>query len=371
MSIEFFWRLPTAGDGRSLRPDLWNRGDYAPARKQPHPYARTGVQHDGYTYYDLLAQIAGAADVARFDGLWIPQSPSSEDPLIVAAALAREARRLKLVPALRTPLLSAVYSTKIAVSFQRLTGGRLGWNLVNEEDQPVTWHGRHWSLAEQVERNGEFLDVSKGFWLTPPFTYHGKYYEVENGGFAPALQGQTFPAVYLSGETDDAYALSARHADVHMLPLLPPAELAKRIARLNALAAGNGRTLRYAVEADLVARQSDEEAWQDLRTLWDEAAGKTVPISAQAAQAQALPSFDDLRSGEHLWRGFGLVHPDAGTGLVGSHAAIAEQVRAYAQAGVGCFVLAANPGLEEAWRIGEKLLPLLRRATAELQPEAA
>lgn len=369
--IEFFWRLPTAGDGRAITPELWNRGDYAPGRSQPHPYARTGVQRDGYTYYDHLSQIAGAADLTRFDGLWIPQSASSEDPLIVAGAFAREARHLHFVPALRAPLLSAVYATKIAVSFQRLTGGRLAWNLVTEEDQAHTWHGRHWSLAEQIARTGEFLDVARGFWNEAPFTYTGKYYEVANGGFAPALQGQPFPRVYLSGESVEAYALSARHADVHVLPLLPVAELRERIARLDALAAAHGRTLRYAVEAEVVARHSADEAWQDLRRRWDESSGKAVPISAQVAQSNPLPTFDALRHDELLWSGFGIVRPGPEAGLVGSHAEVAQRIRDYAQAGVSGFVLSANPALEEAYRVGEKLLPLLRHATADLQRRAA
>ncbi len=98
-------------------------------RRAPQPFARTGAPRDGYNYFDLLLQIGRAAELNGFDGLWIPESPSGEAPLIVAGSLAREVPRLKLVPTLRAPLMSAVYATKIANSFQRLTGGRLGWNL--------------------------------------------------------------------------------------------------------------------------------------------------------------------------------------------------------------------------------------------------
>jgi hypothetical protein len=58
MSIEVFWRLPVHGDGRTRYAEQWHRGDYSPHRKSPHPFARTGVQRDGYTYYDHLSQIA-------------------------------------------------------------------------------------------------------------------------------------------------------------------------------------------------------------------------------------------------------------------------------------------------------------------------
>lgn len=371
MSIEIFWQLPVHGDGRAISPELWNRGDYSPRRTEPHPYARTGVQRDGYTFYDHLSQIAGAADLARFDGLWIPFTSGGEEPLITAGAFAREARHLKFAPALRAPLLSAVYATKIANSFQRLTGGRLIWNLVTQDEPARTWHGRHWSVEEQIARTGEFLDVAKGFWHDAPFTYQGKYFEVENGGFAPALQGPAFPQVYLSGETEPAYQLSARHADVHILPLLPAEELRERIGRLQQLAAAQGRKLRFAIEADIVARQTADEAWSDLRHRWSEASANTVvPISAKSASANPVPSFDELRIGDNLWSGFGLVRPGATSGLVGSYDELVERVREYVDIGIDSFIFAANPALEEAFRLSEKLLPRLRRLNTEAQLKA-
>ena len=366
MSIEVFWQLPVQGDGRAIGPDLWTRGDYSAHRKAPHPFARTGVQRDGYTFYDYLSQIAGAVDLARFDGLWIPQSASGEDPLIVAGAFAREAPHLKLIPALRAPLLSAVYATKIAVSFQRLTVGRLAWYLHNEEDEPDTWHGRHWSLAEQIARTGEFLDVAKGFWNAAPFTYKGTYYEVENGGFPPPLQGESLPVVHLSGLTEEALELGARHADVYLLPLALPETLQAQIVDLDRRAARRGRRLRYGVIGDLVARQSDDEAWADLRRRWDEVTGRTVSISSRVA---SLPGFDELVAGPNLWNGFGQVRRGASSGLVGGYEALTERVRDYARLGVETFVFSANPALEEAYRVGEKLLPRLRAVGGQTSNE--
>lgn len=370
MSLDVFWRLPTDGDGRSLSPQLWNRGDYSPTRKQPHAYARTGAPRDGYTFYDHLSQIAGAADLARFDGLWIPHSAAGEEPLIVAGAFAREARHLKLIPSLRAPLLSAVYSAKIANSFQRLTSGRLAWNLIAVDDGENAWHGRRWSVAEQIERTGEFLDVARGFWESAPFTYHGKYFEVENGGFAPALQGPRFPLVYLSGESDEALELGARHADVYVLSLGPVAGVKEKIARLTALAAAKGRTLRFAIEADVVTRHTNEDAWSDLRVRWEEAVEKRV-VPFSAAQSNAVPGFDGLRVDDVLWNGFAQVRPGAPAGLVGSYEAVSNRIGEYYAAGVDSFILGANPGLEEALRIGEKILPRIRAIAAATSRQAA
>ena len=264
MSIEFFWQLPASGDGRGIRKDQWTRGDYSPAIQDRPVFARTDVRRDGgHTWYDHLSQIARAAEITGFDGVLIPYTPAGEEPLIVSGALAREARRLKFLPSFPAPFLSAVYAAKIAISFQRLTGGRLAWNLVTEEHTEKSWHGHRWSVAEQIARTGEFLDVVKGFWNQPPFTYQGRYYEVVDGGFPPALAGPKLPEIYLSGDSEEALALSAKHADVHFLPLEPLEATRQRIADLTRRAQQHGRTLRFGIRADVLARHSSEDAWQD------------------------------------------------------------------------------------------------------------
>lgn len=372
MTLQLHWRLPTHGDGRVLNPGTWNRGDYAADRTQPHVFARTGVQRDGYTYFDLLAQIARAAELSGFDSVWLPHSAAGEETQVLASALARDARSVNFVPSLFTPLLSAVYSAKIANSFQRLSGGRLDWNLTFEDDAaPRPWHGRSFPLAEQITRTDEFLTVAKGFWNEGPFTWQGKFYEVENGGFPNSLQGQRFPTVHISGDHDEALALSARHADVHVLPVLPLSELKDRIAQLNALADAQGRRLAYALEADIVVRHSDAAAWDELRRQWSLARQKTVSISG--AGADDTTGFDSGQSGPNLWSGFATLRPGAPYGLVGSYSSVADRLAEYVDAGIGSLVLSAPPHLEEAYRFGEFVVPRLRSHVASRQaiPAAA
>ena len=48
-------------------------------------------------------------------------------------------------------------------------------------------------------------------------------------------------------------------------------------------------------------------------------------------------------------------------GLVGSHQNIAERLAEYRDAGFSTFILAGNPHLEEALRIGQEVLPLVQQ----------
>ena len=145
---------------------------------------------------------------------------------------------------------------------------------------------------------------------------------------------------------------------VSILPIAPPAVLEQQIASLSAAATAQGRSLRFGIETDIVARHASEEAWADIRGRWSEASGKTASISGEGAAV--LPDFDSLVGEGNLWNGFGFVRRGASAGLVGSYAEVADRLAVYARLGVTTFVLSANPHLEEAYLIGEHLLPKLR-----------
>jgi alkanesulfonate monooxygenase len=320
MSLDVFWRLPANGDGRSHDKSSWSRGDHQGVVRRENAFARIGGD-DRFNYYDHLAQVARAAELSGFDGVFIPQTDEGEEPLIVAGALAREVRRIRLAPQLPAHFLSAVYTAKIATSFQRLTGGRLVLDLVTEEPGEGAWHGHAWSEAEQIARADEFLTVVRGIWTKQPYTYEGQYYEVLNGGFTGPLAGQPLPQIFLSGESDEALALSAKHGDIHVFKPSSPAALRHRIEKLDILAAERGRTLRYALDAEIVARHDGAEA----------------NLAGARRWPRGAPDVD----------------------LVGTFADVAERLTQYHAAGVSTFILGAHPHLEEAYRTAQNILPRL------------
>lgn len=367
MSIQFFWQLPADGDGRSLDRSSWNRGDFTPADTGRPVFARSDLRREGgHDWFDYLSQVGRAAEIGGFDGVLIPQTAGGEEPLIITGGLTRELRRLTLLPQLPAPFLSAVYAAKIAVSHQRLSGGRLAWYLTTEAHAEGDWHGHRWSEGELIARTSEFLDVVKGVWHTPPFTYHGDFYEVENGGFSPALAlrpqpapaGATvdghgrapvptqypLPTIHLSGTSEEALALSARHADVHVLPADSVAATRRRIEQLTTLAERHGRRLRFALRAEVVTREQAPDAWQ---------------VLGRVGSLQRV-DVDDHRVDDLVWSGFARLQPGAPAGLVGSYADISQRIANYAELGVDTFLLSSRPALEEALHLGEKLLPRVR-----------
>jgi len=65
------------------------------------------------------------------------------------------------------------------------------------------------------------------------------------------------------------------------------------------------------------------------------------------------------------------VRGGAGTALVGSHEEVADRIAEYHALGIDEFVLSGYPHLEEAWWMGEGVMPILRRRGLWQPPDAA
>ncbi|HWJ83826.1 MAG TPA: alkanesulfonate monooxygenase, partial [Cellulomonas sp.] len=58
-----------------------------------------------------------------------------------------------------------------------------------------------------------------------------------------------------------------------------------------------------------------------------------------------------------LWAGIGILREGAGTALVGSHDDVAQRLVELADAGFDELILSGWPHVEEAYRVGEEVLP--------------
>ena len=68
---------------------------------------------------------------------------------------------------------------------------------------------------------------------------------------------------------------------------------------------------------------------------------------------------------EGLWAGFGTLGSQGSPlGFVGSYEQAAETIDGFIQLGVQGFILSSTPALEEAFHVGEEVLPLVRGSTS-------
>jgi len=321
MTIRSYWQLDVAADPRRSE---------AGVRSSQGDTLFRDVRTGALNRYDYYAQVGQAAAQTAFDGLFLPYRPESDDSRIVAAAIAREVPKLALVPEFPAWVGSAVYAAKQAVSFQRLAHERLGWAIAPAPDAGTrAGDGDHVSEDELAQRTEEFLTVARGAHGQRPFSFAGSHFEVQGGGFEPPLDRVAFPQVFLQGETEEALTQSARLADVHLFrPASLPA-LRSLTERLDALALREGRSVAFGLIQPVLAREDAEEARQDAR-----------------------------RAG-------------VGEGtLIGDYAEVAARLADLAAIGITHFVLIATPSLEEAYRVGQHVLPRFRARTETVRAAA-
>jgi len=304
MTVRIYWELDPAAEPRRAEPVLR-------ARWSQHLSDPRGLASKRQAYY---AQIARAAAMSAFDGLYIRYRPESDDSQILAATLALHVPDLTLIPEFPASVGSAVYAVKEAVSFQRSTRGRLGWAIA--PDRSITERaaeGDYVAEDDLLARLDEFLTVARGVHGQTGFTFKGRFFEVQNGGFAPPLDREAFPPVILQGTSEDTLALSARLGDIHSFEPAAPAAFQHLADQQRRRAAEHGREQAFAVRLDVTSRDTPQEA----------------------TQAGAK-------------------------GLAGSHEQVADTLADYVAAGAAHLILSGSPSLEEAYRIGAHVLPRLR-----------
>ncbi|MFE9914647.1 LLM class flavin-dependent oxidoreductase [Micromonospora sp. NPDC005553] len=356
MSLQLHWFLPTHGDGREVA---------QPSSGPPPPGARRDVDPD------YLRQVALAADRFGFTGMLVPFGMFCEDPWLVSAALAADTRRIRFMVAMRPGLISPVLAAQSAATLQRLSGGRLQLNVVTGGDADEQRRYGDWlSHDERYARTGEFLDVFRRAWTGERFDHTGTHYRIRAGLLTRPYP--VAPEIFVGGSSDAAREVAAVHADVLLAWGEPPAAMAEAMGRARELADAHGRTLSFGTRFHVIARDTSAQAWQVARQLVDgmdparirQAQQRFRSTESQGQQRMAAlhgGRTDDLEVYPNVWAGYGLVRPGVGTALVGSHEDVADRIEEYHRLGLDHLILSAQPHLEEAYVVGEGVLPLLRK----------
>ncbi|HEX7856925.1 MAG TPA: LLM class flavin-dependent oxidoreductase [Sphingobium sp.] len=380
MSIDFHWRLPTHGCHSSIHRGSYDRGDWSPINAHNiAPGLDLNGTDDGFRYIDHLAEIAKAAESAGFLGGLIPSFPNTDDPWVISSLLAQETNSFRFMIAFQPGFGNPVQTARMAASLQRATSGRLLFNIITGGGGPAQlWWGDSFSHDDRYGRTNEWLDVFRGVWSGENFSYKGQFYDVVGGGLPPLLRAEEFPEMWFSGSSEAALQVAARHADYYLSWLEPFDQLADKFAKVKERTAALGGEQKCAIRVDLVARPTEEEAWRDIRIGFENVSdetrkrwrGQATDSVGAARQAALRPTeatrYDDLIVAPNLWGGFNLLRGGPALGIVGSYEQCAAKLDELISRGADAFILAGTPHLEEAYRVGEEVLPLLGRSASAL-----
>jgi alkanesulfonate monooxygenase len=368
---QFHWRIPIHGDKGDLSTG-YTRGTWSQGK--PGNIGPTFTDAPNWnthtTYHDYMLNQARAAEINGFDGVLVPSFPDSEDPWVISSSLARHTKTLRFMIAYQPMWFDPLYAARASASLQRLSGGRLLFNIITGAGGPQQlWWGDRIAHDDRYTRTTEFLDVLKGVWNGKPFSYDGKFFKFDNAILPEPLANQVFPELYFVGSSDAALAAQGKHADYDLTHLEPVANLIKKFNRVHELASKDGRSVKPAVRFNIIARKTPEEAWAVVRRAWGRLDWDAVEAK-KSNRGDAVGSWrnkvdrntkvEDLIV-EELWGGFGTLGSQGSPlGFVGSYEQAAALIDKYLDIGVRGFIFASTPMLEEAFHVGEEVLPLVR-----------
>jgi alkanesulfonate monooxygenase len=354
----FFWFLPTSGDGQYLGADEGQR----PATNR------------------YLREIAQATDRLGFDGVLLPTGRGCEDAWTIASSIVSHTERLRYLVAIRPGTVLPSEAARQASAFDRLSGGRLALNVVvGGRPFELAGDGIFLDHDERYAQAAEFLHIWRGLLAGERVTFAGRHLSLTDGAVPfPPVQ-RPYPPLFLGGSSPAARDLAAEHVDTYLTWGEPPALVAEKIADVRERARRNGRSVRFGIRLHFIVRETESEAWAAAERLIgrlpDEVIAKAVRSQIDESDSEGQRRMTQLHNGDrrklevapNLWAGVGLVRGGAGTALVGDPATVAARLDEYAQLGIDTVIGSGFPHLEEAYRVAELLFPHLHRFSADAQ----
>jgi alkanesulfonate monooxygenase len=383
--IQFGWFLPTAGDGKYV-----------------------GVAPEREPTLDYLIQVAQTAEHSGFEFVLIPTGGACLDAWVVGSAVMSHTRTLRPLVAVRPGLVAPVLAARMAAALDVLSGGRAMINVVTGSSvQDLEELGDPLAHAhdERYVRAREYLEVMKQAWtqsegmalsefsdkkqavgkeerLKP---FQGTYYQFKHAVSTPKTIQKPYPPFYLGGSSPLAKRLAVEYADTYLMWGEPHEWIREQIEEIESVRlryreeSGIDRPLRYGLRAQVLVRDTEEEAWA---AAWD-SISKVSPEAIEQAQAafaktdatnqrrqnelREMSRNDRFVVGPNLWTGLSLVRSGGALLIVGTAEQVADRLLEYAELGVSTFILSGYPHLEEAKQFGTTALPIFREKWKQKQ----
>ncbi|WP_394237153.1 LLM class flavin-dependent oxidoreductase [Niallia oryzisoli] len=177
-------------------------------------------------YKEVLEQIehADKAGFSTFNTLehhWFEEFSISTNPMALFAAAAQRTKHIRFrtcshVLPLHNPM---VFAGQVAAT-DILTGGR--FELAIGRGHAWVFPKASIPLEESRGRFNESLDILELALKEETFSYHGKYYDVENVSVVPRPIQMPHPKIYTGGASNFNYAVAGRKGyGVLITPMLP------------------------------------------------------------------------------------------------------------------------------------------------------
>jgi alkanesulfonate monooxygenase len=346
--LEFGWFLPTSGDTTAYA----DRSKSTPAS------------------LDMFDRVVKAAEAAGFEYMLVPVAAVCWDAYIASAIMIGRSKSIRMLVAARPGYVNPVLLAKMIATFDQLSGGRVAVNLIaGQSDPEALAEGIRWTKEQRYELMDEEVEILKTLWTAKgAVDFAGRFHTLHGARISPAPLQQPYPRFYLGGGSQQAWEISAKHADVHLFWGDTCERIAANMRDIRALARQHGRqdTISFGMRLQIVCRETEREAWDAANELVrDVTEAQTRFIKAHFASSVANQRVQELADthGEliapHLWTGITRVRPGAGIAVVGNPWQCADTLQQFIDLGCHSFCLSGYLHDAEAERFARLVRPLL------------
>ncbi|MEQ3554309.1 LLM class flavin-dependent oxidoreductase [Pseudonocardia nematodicida] len=339
------------------------------------PVPTRGIDLDYFRRYVATLEESG------YDYTLLPYGSSSADSFVVASAVGQLTERLRPIVAVRPNTAFPLVVAQQLATLDQLTEGRAVVHLISGgNDAEQARQGDYLPKSRRYARTSEFVDLLRRAWTeTAPFDHDGEFYRFE--GFGPGFRpyGDTIP-ISIGGQSDEAFEIGGRQADVFSFWGEPLADIRAQIERVHAIADAAGRPRqRIWVTFRPIIDRTDQLAWRKAYGYAEKigatfregsfhkrhviAGGTPQNVGSQRALDFAARSEVYDRA---LWTRTAAVTNAGGasTALVGTPETVAAAIVDYIDVGADLVSIRGYDTLADAADYGRNVLPLVRQELA-------
>jgi alkanesulfonate monooxygenase len=328
---------------------------------------------------DYIETVAKAHEYAGFDRALLAFHADAPDCLQIGQHAASVTERLGIFIAQRPGFTAPTVLARQFATLDQLTRGRISINVITGGDHRELFRDGD-TVANKDERYArahEFLDIVRAEWTSDkPFSYKGKYYQVENAFSQVKPYKPSGIDIYVAGASDAAIEVAGRHADIFALWGETYEQVRDLTGRVKAAAAAHGRKPEFSLSFRPILAETEEAAWAKAEAILERAKalqdktgfkrGDEAPPNEGSRRLLALAA-KGPRLDKRLWTGMAQLTGAKGnsTSLVGTPDQVADALLDYYDIGIRTFLIRGFDPLPDALAYGRDLIPRVKALVAE------
>jgi alkanesulfonate monooxygenase SsuD/methylene tetrahydromethanopterin reductase-like flavin-dependent oxidoreductase (luciferase family) len=162
--------------------------------------------------YAEMFELIELAETLGFDVAWLAELHFGgafsllANPLMMVPVIAQRTRRIRIGTAVSLlPLQHPLSTAEQAATADVLSGGRLEFG-VGRGSIPSQFHGFRIPVAENRARFDEALEIIRLAWTRERFSYHGRFWDVEELAVVPRPVQRPHPPIRVAVHTAESFA---------------------------------------------------------------------------------------------------------------------------------------------------------------------